>query len=172
MRTPSATHPVVAAAVQSSSHVRLWDRVDSSTPGFPVLHYLLEFAQMHVHWVGDAIQTAHSLLPLLLLPSISPSIWVFSNKSALRIRSPALHFNFSKSPSNEYSGLTSFRMDWFDLCAVQGTLKSLLQHNWKSSVLWHLAFFMVQLSHHTHDYWKKQSFDYTDFYQQSDVSVF
>ena len=98
--------------------------------------------------MGDAIQTAHSLLPLLLLPSISPSIWVFSNKSALRIRSPALHFNFSKSPSNEYSGLTSFRMDWFDLLAVQGTFKGLLQHHSsKASILWHSALCIVQLSY-------------------------
>ena len=87
--------------------------------------------------------------PLLLLPSIFPSIRVFSNESALRITWPKCwSFNFSISPSDEYSGLTSFRIDWFDLLAVQGTLKSLLQHHsWKASVLQWSVFFMVQLSH-------------------------
>ena len=85
--------------------------------------------------------------PLLLLPSIFPSIRVFSNESVLHIRWPK-YWSFSISPSNEYSGLTSFRMDWLDLLAVQGTLKSLLQHHSsKASILRHSAFFMVQLSH-------------------------
>ena len=85
--------------------------------------------------------------PLLLLPSIFPSIRVFSNESAFCIRWPK-YFSFSISPSNEYSGLISFRMDWLDLLAVQGTLKSLLQHHSsKASILWHSAFFIVQLSH-------------------------
>ena len=87
--------------------------------------------------------------PLLLLPSIFPSIRVFSNESALHIRWPKYwSFSFSISPSNEYSGLISFSMDWMDLLAVQGTLKSLLQHHSsKASILWHSAFFIVQLSH-------------------------
>ena len=87
--------------------------------------------------------------PLFLLPSIFPSIRVFSNESVLRIRWPKYwNFSFRISPSNEYSGLISFRIDWFDLLAVQGTLKCLLQHhNSKASILWHSAFFMVQLSH-------------------------
>ena len=87
--------------------------------------------------------------PLLLLPSIFPSIRVFSNESALRIRWPKYwSFSFSISPSSGYSGLISFRMDWLDLLAVQGTLKSLLQHrSSKASILWHSAFFIVQLSH-------------------------
>ena len=87
--------------------------------------------------------------PLLLLPSFFPSIRVFSNESALRIRRPKYwSFRFSISSSNEYSRLISFRIDWFDLLAVQGTLKSLLQHHsLKASILWHSAFFMVQLSH-------------------------
>ena len=87
--------------------------------------------------------------PLLLLPSIFPRIRVFSKESALHIRWPKYwNFSFSISPSNEYSGLISFRIDWFDLLAVQGTLKSLLQHHSsKASILWHSAFFMVQLSH-------------------------
>ena len=87
--------------------------------------------------------------PLLLLPSVFPSIRVFSNESALCIRWPKYwSFNLSISPSNEYSGLISFMIDWFDLCAVQGTLKSLLQHHSsKAPILQHSAFFMVQLSH-------------------------
>ena len=87
--------------------------------------------------------------PLLLLPSIFPSIRVFSNESVLRMSWPKYwSFSFSISLSNEYSGLISFRIDWFDLPAVRGTLKHLLQHhNLKTSVLWHLAFFIVQLSH-------------------------
>ena len=86
--------------------------------------------------------------PLLLLPSIFPSIRVFSNESILRIRWPKYwSFSFSISPSNEYSGLISFRMDWLDLLAVQGTLKSLLQHHSSKSILWHSTFFIVQLSH-------------------------
>ena len=87
--------------------------------------------------------------PLLLLPSIFHSIIVFTNESALHIRWPVYwSFNFSISPSNEYSGFISFRMDWFDLLAIQGTLKNLLQHhNSKASVLWCSAFFMVQHSH-------------------------
>ena len=87
--------------------------------------------------------------PLLLLPSIFPNIKVFSNESALRIRWPKYwSFSFNISPSNEHPGLISFRMDWFDLLAVQGTLKSLIQHHTsKASILWHSAFFTVQLSH-------------------------
>ena len=85
--------------------------------------------------------------PLLLLPSIFPSIRVFSNESALQIRWPKYcSFSFSISPSNEYSGLISFRIDWLDLLAVQGTLKSLLQHHSSKALIWHSAFFMVQLS--------------------------
>ena len=102
----------------------LCDPMDYSTPGFPVLHHLLEFAQIHVHWVSDAIQPSR---PLLLLPSIFPSIRVFSNEPALCIRWPKdWSFSFSISPSNEYSGSISFRIDWFDLLAVQRTLRSLL----------------------------------------------
>ena len=124
--------------------------MNGSTPGFPVLHYLLESAQTHVHWVNDAIQN-HLILcrPLLLLPSIFPSIRVFSNESILCIRWPKYWiFSFSISHSSEYSDLISFRIDWLNLLAVQGTLKSLLQHHSsKASVLQHSAFYMVQLSH-------------------------
>ena len=127
----------------------LCDPMDRSTPGFPVFHHLLEFAQTHVKWVGDAIQPSHPLLPLLLLPFIFPSIRILSSESAFRIRWPKFwSFSFSISSSSEYSGLISFRIDWFQLHAVQGTLKSLLQHHsLEASILWHSACFMVQLSH-------------------------
>ena len=113
---------------------------------FPVLYHLLELAQTHVRRVGDATQPSS---PFLLLPSIFPSIRVFSNELALYTRCPNYwSFSFSISPSNEYSGLISFGIEWFDLLAVQGTLKSLLQHHSsKASILQCLAFFMVQLSH-------------------------
>ena len=111
--------------------------------------------------------------PLLLLPSIFPSIRVFSNELALRIRWPkywrfSFSFSFSISPSNEYSGLISFRMDWFDLLAAQGTLKSLLQHHsFKSINSLTLSFLYGPALTSIHDYWKNHSFDYTDLCQQS-----
>ena len=101
--------------------------------------------------IKSVMPSNHLILchPLFLLPSIFPRIRVFSNKSALHIRWPKYwSFNISISPSNEYSGLISFRIEWLDILAVQGTLKSLLQHHsWKASILWCSAFFMVQLSH-------------------------
>ena len=109
------------------SCLTLCNPMDCSMPGFPVHHQFLEFTQAHVHWVGDAIQPSHPLLPLLLLPSIFPSIRVFSNESGLHIRWPKYwSFSFNISLTNEYSGLISFRMDWLDLLAVQGTFRSLL----------------------------------------------
>ena len=117
--------------------------MDCCTPGFPILQYVLELAQTHVHWVDDAIQPSH---PLLFLPSILPSIKVISNELALSIRWPK-YWGFTISPSNEYSELISFRIDWLDVLAVQGTLKSLLQyHSSKAWILRQSAFFMVQLS--------------------------
>ena len=118
-------------------------------PGLPVHHQLPELTQIHVHGVGDAIQPSHPLSFLLPPPSIFPSIRVFSNDSALRIRWPKCRsFSFSISPSNEHPGLISFRMDWLDPLAVQGTLKSLLQHHSSiASILLLSAFFIVQLSH-------------------------
>ena len=149
----------------SNSHIHTWllekpsvqltqlcptlcDPMDCSTAGFPLHHQLLKLAQTHVHRVGDAsnhLILCHPLLP----PSIFSSIRVFSNESVLHIRWPKYwSFSFSISPSNEYLGLISFRIDWFDLLAVQGTLKSLLQHrSSKASILWCSAFFIVQLSH-------------------------
>ena len=120
-----------------------------STPGFLVHHQLLELTQTHVHWVGNAIQPSLPLSFPLLLPAIFPSIGVFSNESVLPIRWPKYWcFSFSISPSNEYWGLISFRMDWLDFLAVHGTIKSLLwHHSSKASILWLSAFFIVQLSH-------------------------
>ena len=123
--------------------------MDCSTPGLPVHHQFPKPTQTHVYHIGDAIQSSHPLLSLLLLSSIPPSIRVFSNESALHIRWPKYwSFSFIISPSNEHPGLTSFRMDWLDLLALQGTLKSLLQHHSsKASILKPSAFFIVQLSH-------------------------
>ena len=110
--------------------------MNSSIPGFPVLHYLLALAQTHVHWVGDAIQPSHPLSPLLLLSSIFPNIRGFSSELVLHVRWPK-YWSFSISPSNEYSELISFRIDWFDPLVVRETLKSLLQHHsLKASILW------------------------------------
>ena len=133
--------------------------MNRSTPGLPVHHQLPELAQTDLHRVSDAIQLSHPLLPLILLPSIFPSIRIFSNEPVLHIRWPKYwSFSFNISPSNEYSGLISFRIDRLDFLAVQGTLKSLLQHHSsKASILWCLAFFIVQLSY-PHDYWKNHSF--------------
>ena len=103
--------------------------MDCSTPGFPVLDHLLELAQIRVHWTGDAIQPSHVCRPLLL-PSVLPSIRVFSSESALCIRWPKFwSFNFSINPFDEYWGLSSFRINRFDVLVVQGILKSLLQHH-------------------------------------------
>ena len=124
----------------------LCDPMNCSTPGLPVHQQLPELTQTHVHRISDAIQPSD---PLLLLPTIPPSIKVFSNESTLRIRWPKYwSFSFSISPSNKHPGLISFRMDWLALLAVQGTLKSLLQHHSsKASILWRSSSFTVQLSH-------------------------
>ena len=123
--------------------------MNRSTPGFPVHHQLPEFTQTHVHRVSDAIQLYHLLSSPSPPAPIPPSIRVFSNESTLRIRWPKYwSFSFSIIPSEEIPGLISFRMDWLDLLAVQGTLKSLLQHHSsKASILRFSTFFTVQLSH-------------------------
>ena len=148
------------SSVQSLS--RVWHfgtPMDCSTPGLPVHHQLLELAQTHVHGVSDAIQPSHPL------SSPSPPAFNLSQYQGLfqwvclHIRCPKYwSFSFSISPSNAYSGLISFRIDWFDLLAVQGTLKSLLQHHSsKASILWCLTFFMVQLSHPYMTHSKRES---------------
>ena len=124
--------------------------------------------------IGSVMLTNHLILcrPLLLPPSIFASIRVFSGDPALCITWPKYwNFSFSISPSSDYSGLISFRTDWFDLLAVQGILKSFLQHhNLKASILWCSTFFMDQLTS-VHDYWKNHSFDYMDLCRQSDDSA-
>ena len=119
--------------------------MNCSTPGLPVHHQLPEFTQTHVYQVGDMIPSSHLFLchPLLLLPPIPPSIRVFSNESTLHMRwAKYWSFSFSISPSNEHPGLISFRIGWLDLLAVQGTLKSLLQHHSsKASIFQCSAFF-------------------------------
>ena len=116
------TRALITSVAQSCP--MLCDPMDCSTPGFPVHHQLLELTQTHVHQVSDAIQPSHPLSSLLLLPSIFPSVSVFSSESILHIRwSKYWSFSFGISPSNEYSGLISFKIDWLDLLAVQGTLQ-------------------------------------------------
>ena len=141
----------------------LCDPMNCSMPGLPVHHQLLEFTETHVHWWRSVMPSNHLILchPLLLLPSVFPSIRVFSNESALQIRWPKYwSFSFNSSPSKEYSGLISFRMDWLDLLVVQGTLNSLFQHHSsKASILQRSAFFIVQLSHPYMTTGKKHSLD-------------
>ena len=135
--------------VQLLSHVCPCDPVDCSTPGFPVHHHLLELAQTHIHRVGGAIPTI-SLSVILFFSSFQSSgaPGSFQMSQFFASRGKYWSFSFSISPSNEYSGLISFRIDWFDLLAVQGTLKSLLQHrSSKALILWCSAFFMVQVSY-------------------------
>ena len=134
----------------------LCDPMDCSMPGLPVHHQLPELTQTHVHGVSDAIQPSHPLASPSPPAPIPPSIRVFSNESTLRMRWPKYwSFSFSISPSNEHPRLISFRMDWLDLLAVQGTLKSLLQHHSsKASILQCSAFFTS-----IHDHWKNHSLD-------------
>ena len=148
--------------------------MDCSTPGLLVHHQLPELPKLIS--IELVIPSNHLILcrPLLLPPSIFPGIRVFSNESALCIRWPKYwSFSFTISPSSEYSGLISFRMDWVDLFAVQGTLKSLLQHrSSKSSILQCSAFFYGPALTSIHDYWKNHSFDWKDLCRQSNVSAF
>ena len=127
----------------------LCDPMDYSRPGLPVHHQLPEFSQTHIQLSQWRYPTISSCHPLLLPPSIFPNIRVFSNESVLHIRwTKYWSLSFNISPSNEHPGLISFRMNWLDLLAVQGTLKSLLQHHSsKASILRHSVFFTVQLSH-------------------------
>ena len=138
---------IVEPSVQFSSVAQscptLCDPMNCSTPGLPVHHQLPEFTQTHVHPVSDAIQPSHPRSSPSSPAPIPPSIRVFSNESTLRMRS----FSLSIIPSKEIPGLISFRMDWLDLLAVQGTLKSLQHHSSKASIFRHSAFFTVQLSH-------------------------
>ena len=149
------------SSVQSLSRVRLiatlWTAACQAS-----LSITSSQSQLKLMSIESVMPSNHLILcrPLLLPPSIFPSIRVFSNESILHIRWPKYwSFSFSISPSNEYSGLISFKIDWFDL-TVQGTLKSLLQHHSsKASILWHSAFFMVPTLTSIYDYWKNHSFD-------------
>ena len=146
----------------AKSCLMLCDPIDCSMPGFPVLHYLPEFAQIHVHWVGDAIQ------PSRPLSSPSPPAFNLSQHQGLFqwvsfSHHVAKYWSFSISSSKEYSGLISLRIDWFDFLVVQGTLKSLLQHySLKASILKHSAFYITQLSHPYMTTGKTIAFDYMD----------
>ena len=133
--------------------------MNCSTPGLPVHHQLPELTLTHVHRVSDVIQPSHPPSSPSPPAPIPPSIRVFSNESTLRMRWPQYwSFSFSIIPSKEHPGLISFRMNWLDFLAVQGTLKSLLQHHSsKASILQRSAFFTVQLSHPYH--WKNHSLD-------------
>ena len=133
----------------AQSCLTLCHPMNHSTPGLPVHHHLLEFTQTHVHRVGDAIQPSHPLSSPFP-PAPNPfQHRVLSNESTLRMRWPKYwSFSFSIIPSKEHPGLISFRMDWLDVLAVQGNLRSLLQHHSsKASIIRHSAFFTVQLSH-------------------------
>ena len=142
--------PQKPVAAQSLSHVQLfatpWTSAQQASLSFTIFQSLLKFMSIELVMLSNHLILCH---PLLLLPSVFPSIRVFSNELVLHIGWPEYwSFSFGISPSNEYSGLISFRIEWFNLFAVQGTLKSLLQHhNAKASVLLHSVFFMVQLSH-------------------------
>ena len=158
--TGSMCLPQFSSAAQSCP--TLCDPMDCSTPGLPVHHQLLEFTQTHIHRVTDAIRPSHPLSSPCPLPSIFPSISVFSNESALCIRWPKYwNFSFNISPSNEHPGVLSFRMDSLDLLAVQGTLnqESSPTPQFKSinssalSLLHNPAFTSI------HDHWKNHSFD-------------
>ena len=145
----------------------LCDPMNHSTPGFPVYHQLPESTQTHVHWVGDAIQPSHPLLAPSLLPSIFHSIRVFSNKSALRIRWPKYwSFSFNVSPSNEYSVLISFRMDWLhpkrwigSPCSPRDSQASSPTPQFKSINSSVLSFLYSPSLTSIHDYWKNHRLD-------------
>ena len=166
-RKDSCFHLLINSSIQVSSVAQscliLCSPMNCNMPGFPVHHQLPEHAQTHVHWVSDAIQPSHPLSS----PS-PPAFNLFQHHGLFQgvnffIRRPK-YWSFGFSPSNEYSGLISFKIDWFDPLAVQGTLKSLLQHQSpKASILQHSAFFMVQLSHQYN--LKNQSFGSMDFCQ-------
>ena len=161
MRTMITLFSSIQFCSVAQSCLTLCNPMDCSTPGFPVHHQFPEFTQTHVHWVGDAIQPSH--------PLSSPSPPTFSlsqnqfllNESVLPIRWPKYwNFSFNISPPNEYSGLISFRMNWLDLLAVQGTLKSLLQHHSsKASIFRRSAFFYCPTFTSIHDHWKNYSLD-------------
>ena len=154
--------PLQFSSAQSLGHVRLFvtTRTAACQASLSIINSqsLLKLESNELVMLSNHLIICH---PLFLLPSMFPSIRVFSKQSVIHIRCPKYwSFSFSISASNEYSGLISFRIDWLDLLAVQGTLKSLLQHHSaKASILWHLAFFYGPTITPIHDYWKNHSFD-------------
>ena len=166
----------MTTCIQLLSRVQLfvtpWTAAGQVSLSFTISQSLLKLMSIELVMLYNHLILCH---PLLFLPLIFPSIRVFFNKLAVCIRWPKYwSFSLSINPSNEYSGLISFRIDWFDLIAVQGTLKSLLKHHSsKSSILQCSAFLMVQLSHpYMNDYRENHTFDYTNLCQQSNVSAF
>ena len=157
----------------AQSYPTLCDPMDCSTPGLPVPQCLPEFAQVCVHCIGDAIQPSHPLTPSSPSPSIFPSIKDFSNELSVLIRWPKYwNFSFSINPSSEYAGLTSLKIDWFDLLAVQRTFRNVLQHHSsKASVLRHCLLYGPALTT-VCDNWEDHSLDYMDLSKQADISAF
>ena len=158
--------------VQSLSSGRLfatpWTAAHQTSLSITISQSLLKFMSIELMVLSNYLILCH---PLILLPSLFASVRVFSSELALRIRWPKYwSFSFCISPSNEYSGLISFRIDWFDLIAVQGTLKSLLQHQSINFLV--LSFLYGPTLTSVHDYWKNHSFEYTDLCRQSDVFAF
>ena len=153
---------IFVVGVQPLSHIWLCDSMGCSPPGSSILHYLLEFFKLMS--IKSVMLSNHLILccPLFLLPSVFPSIRVFSSELALHLKWPKFwSFSFSISPSNEYSGLIFSWTDWYDLLALQSTLNSLIQHqNSKASV------------HIKYDHWENHKFNYTDLCQWSDVFAF
>ena len=149
-----------------------WTAACQTSSSFTISRRLLKLMRIESMLPSNHLILCH---PLLLQPSIFPSIRAFSNESALRIRWPRYwSFSFSISPSNEYSELISFRMDWFDLLAVQGNLKSLRHQTrqFKTTISSTISLLFGPALTSTHDYWKNNSFDYTNLCRQSNVSAF
>ena len=157
-----------SSSVQFSSNAQscptLCDPMNHSKPGLPVHHRLLEFTQTHVHWVGDAIQPSHLSLSFSSFHYSFQASGFFSNESTFRMKWPKYwSFSFNVSPSNEHPGLISFRMDWLDLLAGQGTVKSLLQHHSSKSINSSvLSFLYSPTLTSIHDHWKNHSLDQMD----------
>ena len=141
------SHLWVSVSSVAQSSLTLCEPTDCNTPGFPVHHQLPELSQTHVHWVGDAIQPSHPVIPFSAHFQFSQHQGLFKRVSSSH-QAKYWSFSFSISPSKEYSGLISFRIDWLDILLVQRTLKSLLQHHSsKASILQCSIFFIFQLSH-------------------------
>ena len=158
----------------AQSFLTIFDSIDCIMPGLP--SFTISWSLLKLMSIESVVMPTNYLIlchPPLLLPSIFPSIRVFTNGSALHIRWPQYwSFSFSTSPFNGYSGLISISIDWFDLLAVQGTLKSLLQHHSSKASILRSSAFLWSNSHILHDCWENHSFDFTDHCWQSNVSAF